>query len=353
MKTLNTLALSLLLTSVSVSAQQAAETTREINAQTTVTRGHIDNILLRMSERRIDSRFNAKDYWAQNDVFRASVDSAMKEFEETLEKKILGKAGMLMDQYNSIYKSKDFSEEQKKVLLKERLNNIRSQFEALTVDYQAAIKKAYTLIPIAFFSTMLEVPSQPLVLNIRKNTSQQVKVSLIANGKLHSSSVKFSIVEQQDKDVYGFLHIDFPKGKAIYDYYEGKYYLSGGAVVDWKNNHVFQTLPGFSIVKGDRHSFDLKQILTLKDFPDLRIRFFQEEVYPTFKGSCQSVICLGLRASDQSTLLSLLKKNIDRFIVMELADGNKLAIGNLNLDVEDKLAYFSMVDYPVQLPFDI
>ena len=59
MKTLNTLALTVLLTSMSVSAQDAAETTREINAQTTVTRGHIDNILQRMNDRRTDSRFNA------------------------------------------------------------------------------------------------------------------------------------------------------------------------------------------------------------------------------------------------------------------------------------------------------
>lgn len=352
MKTLNTLALTVLLTSMSVYAQEAAETTREINAQTTVTRGHIDNIIQRMNDRRMDSRFNAKDYWAQNDAFRSSIDVAMKNFEETLEKGILAKAAYWMDQYNSIYKSKEFSAEQKSILLKQRLENIRNQFAALSTEYQAAQRKVYALIPSALFQTKLEVLNGPMVIDIAEPSDHQLKVRLSGNGRSYQAPLKLSMVGQ--KNYYQDIHVFYPSGKEIIEYNDG-FNTTKNVFDDYHNDYRVKRveLEGYTHVKKNRYSFNFTEFLDLTKMSNLKITFFQKEVFATFKGSCKSQICLGLRASDQASLLSLVKSNLDRTITMKLADGNTLSLRAMNLDVKETSSYLAMVDYPVELPFDI
>jgi hypothetical protein len=102
-----------------------------------------------------------------------------------------------------------------------------------------------------------------------------------------------------------------------------------------------------------RFELDLKKLIPYFALTDFKKKVFQEAIYPTFKGSCKSTICLGLRASDQVTLLVLVKDLIDRNIQMKLSDGQLLSLKGANVFVGTALDHLSMVDYPVELPFDL
>jgi hypothetical protein len=340
MKTFNTLALTMLLTSMSVVAQEAAETTREINAQTTVTRGQIDNIIERVNSTKTDSRFNATDYWAQNQDFKNSVDQTMKTFEETLEKGIFPKAAYWMDQYNSIQISNEFSPNQKEILLKQRLENIKNQFALLSKEYQAALKKVYSLIPSASSqSVKFEVLTPSDTAYIGGDFTRQVKVKLsIANSRSYNTSVTVTFVGQDG--TYKDIQLIYLDTKVVYNI----------------NDYRYGSVPGIfntTNKNGSAVTLDYQKLITFDKLENLKKKVFQEAIYPTFKGSCVSTICLGLRASDQASLLTLVKTNLDRNIKLKLADGNVLTLVGLNLPIEKTLSLLSRVDYPVNLPFDL
>lgn len=80
---------------------------------------------------------------------------------------------------------------------------------------------------------------------------------------------------------------------------------------------------------------------------------FNKIYYPAMKGTCESSICVGLRAGDLLTLMTLIKSQIDRDIKLRLLDGEYLYINGLNFDTTDLSKNLSRVDYPEELPFDL
>lgn len=344
MKTLNTLALTVLLTSMSVSAQEAAETTREINAQTTVTRGHIDNILQRMNERRTDSRFNARDYWAQNPQFKGRVDSALKNFEDELEKGILAKAAYWMNQYNTIATSTEFSPEQKAILLRQRLENIRAQFKTLSQEYQTSLTKVYNIVAGANSKGRFEIltPADKGV-RVSRAFERTVKVRYVDGKTVINSQVKVAMKDGGEVNRFDLV-IDYPGAPLVIK--ASTYYGYGEA----------NTVPG--VTRNDDGRFygvmlDYSTLIDLKRMTTLQNSVFQRFFYPELRKSCQSMICLGLLSADHTALLTLIKTNLDRTIKMTLADGNEVQLMSLQRDISLQMSQLARVDYPEELPFDL
>ena len=310
--------------SSSAFAQNAADTTKEINAQTTITKGHIDNLIAKINDKRVDSNFRASDYWAQNADFKNSIDKAMVEFERVFEKEILPQAAFWMNQYNTVLNSSTFSPDQKEAILKERRINIQNQFKALSAKYKEAISTVYRLIPNIDAGQITYVPAQE-VFEGKKNFTRVSKVYV--DNKL-LTEIKFTSKKQKDRNTLFTFEVE-----------GGKTYSQEGdaGAISWREYK-------YTVNYGHQYSWYYADIMT---------KLYQTVIFPGVRGKCQSSICVGLRSSDQSTLLVLIKKLIDRQIVMKLGDGTALTLDSLDKDITKISELISKVNYPVELPFDI
>lgn len=330
-------------------SDSAIETTQEINAQTTITRGAIDNLLEKINNRQIDTQFNALDYHSQVQAYKNKVEAALVKFEATIAKDVLAKASFWMDQYNAIYKSKDYSPEQKGMLLAQRSVNIKNQFAAISKDYQKAIKEVYTLIPWAEITPQFIATPAVGLYHPTRNSNENVRVDLVFNEKTKVSrtfAVKMkasssnTLFKRYSADLsfeYASKIINTERGYYGYDWEEIKFDKSKTA------DNYYYTSMDFNEIS--------KKTYSLHD--DLISDFYKKIVYPSVKASCKSSICVSLRAADYSSLLVMIKKLIDRNMDVTLADGTKLTIFGSGKDNTVIAKMLSSVDYPEELPFDI
>lgn len=328
--------------------ETAAQTAKEIAAQTNITRGSIDNLLEKINKKTIDTHFNASDYLAQTQAYKNNVEASMKTFEDRLEKEILAKASYWMDQYNAILNSKDISPEQKKVLLSQRRVVITKEFEKLSVDYKKYLKEVYELIPFATTEAKVSIPVKSKVYDLGQykglNLNEKLEAHLLINNKKISSTFfTMSTVAVGGKDAVEVLN-DNRNGYTVElkigeDYnYEFKKNIM-------MNQRTVYTLYFEEIVK---HR-DIKRML----ITSLAEKAYANNFYPTIKGSCKSAICVGLKTGDYSDLSGMIQKLLDRKIEMKLGDGFVLTLENLNLDLSLAQGILSNVNYPEELPFDI
>ncbi len=331
--------------SVANAAPMASDTTKEINAQTTITRGQIDNILDKMNRQNNQSAFKASDYYAQTGAFKENIERVLRNFEDKFEKVILPKAAFWMDQYNSIYSSNEFSSEQKKVLLRERKSHISNQFQAITKEYREALKSVYGLMPRSDFKSPT-FEYFPETLEYRGGTiiKQKIKVKIKLN-----------------EDVAINDEITFEDGKIpnrTITFSDGR-----KETVDASRSGVDSYSYGIDIMEYNpmlsKKYFDVKvnfsKIRWLDDLvmPQREEFIFEKFYYPVMKGTCESSICVGLRAGDLLTLMTLIKSQIDRNISLKLLDGEYLFINGLNFDTTNLSKNLSRVEYPEELPFDL
>ena len=343
----NLIVLGLTLTSLSGWAQSADETSREISAQTTITRGHIDNVLQRISRQRPDSAFRANDFWPQSKDYKAKVEAALTQFEDKLEKDILAKAAYWMDQYNSVYVSLDYSREQKAVLLKQREEFLRNQFVLLSQDYQKALAEVYSLVPQYDLRTEIVFPEPNLKIEIIGGATKKVPVLLKTNKGIEIKST-FSVILENDPNSWADDIYIAPKNTEndSSKWEKREYGEVKGIATDRKKRIGDDTM---------LYVFDFNKVNKYKElnFPDLEDSAYQKLLYPTIKGTCQSSICLGLRAGEFSTLLGSVKTLIDRDMTLTLASGVKLEIKSLNHNIKMISSMLNSVAYPETLPFDI
>ena len=334
MKTLLHMTLATTLLAGSAFAQEMAETTREINAQTTITRTAVENVISRMGSGNAPTQFNANDYKNEAATFRNELDFSMKRFEDRLNKEVLSQAAFWMNQYNSVYASNEFSPAQKELLLKQRLENIVHQFAALSVKYQGIIREAYSLVPNYDLNLSAEMSS--LYFRYDKNNKQTVSVRLKAGTWSERKSVAMN---------YGTNYCENTNSTKMYIplLIEGKAdSICLPYKLDPKNRkHYYVTMTGA----------DVQPLFV--DNENILKQVFQKAAYKKMKGECRTSICMGLKASDLTGLLTLLKTNIDKNISLRLADGNAVTLEGLKLDTAFALKIMARVDYPEQLPFDL
>lgn len=320
-------------------AQDVIQTTSEINAQATITRGNIDNVLERMAESRPSSQFRATDYHAQNSDFQSKLEAALVKFEDTLTKDIFAKAAFWMDQYNSVYASSEFTPEQKAILLAQRMENLKNQFKTLSTEYQAAINKVYGL-----------VPNFDLALNYSKTTSKRicaetdsdsVSVFYSSAGKTVGGKAKIAL-NAYDHDDNDYLDIIL----------DGKMFqqrLYNGQTRSWVS---FDS----QIICKKRYTTVIDFSKMIETYPNLLSGLNSQlypKVYPAIKGKCRSSICLGLRSGDLVNLLTQVKTKIDRNISMKLASGQQVVLVGSNADLKLIQSLLVRTDYPETLPFDL
>lgn len=346
MKTKTTLAI-LAVTATMTSnlwAANAIETTEVINAQTQITKGYIDNLLDQVSQKKMDSQFNAKDYLDQTQEAQNKVEAAMLQFETVLEKDILPKASFWIDQYNAIYKSKDYSEEQKRILLSQRFVNLNKQFDLLSVSYKAAIKNVYGLVPFAKEPITYNLSMNSKSYDPTKNATEVAKMSLAYEGKTYVSQ-NFTMNLKKIDDG-GSATVQFVTADKKVDAKDGSYGFSYDSSQTAKV--LFNKSRWYFVhVDYEKAASDLGVKDSLVD------DMYKKVVYQKIKGSCVSSICVGLKSAEYTNLLIMIRKLIDRDINLKLADGNTLSIESFDNYIDDSLSLLSRVDYPEDLPFDI
>lgn len=323
-------------------AQSVAQTTNEINAQATITRGAIDNVLARMSEGRPNSQFRAIDYHAQNRDFQARLQAALVKFEDTLTKDIFPKAAFWMDQYNSVFASTEFSAEQKRILLEQRLANLRNQFKTLSVDYNKAITEMYKLVPSADLE--LKASKDETKAMCRETDTDSVDVFYKANGRLigKKATFKFTTYDKHDSDR---ISVDL-NGVNLFSDIRGDYTLDNS--VD---------LIDSTECKGGRRVKVGMQVFLEFTAVKSRLNYLREDLYkslyPSLKGQCRSSICIGLRTGDLVNLLTQISTKLDRNIEMRLSSGETVTLTGKRSDLSLIQSMLARTDYPETLPFDI
>lgn len=334
----------LLMTTVA-QAQSIAQTTSEINAQATITRGAIDNVLTRMNEQRPSSQFRATDYHAQNKDFQNRIQKALVKFEDTLTKDIFAKAAFWMDQYNSVYQSTEFSAEQKRILLEQRAVNLKNQFETLSAEYQKAINEVYKLVP---GTDMKIVTSKAKTKQMcRESDSDGFEVYLTSGGKVISqrAKVSFSTFDEGGTDYVSAV----VNGIVVSDGYHGP------NVSLWGYSRIDGTeCKGSRYKDGRRIEVNGQEFITgfAKHFEYLHSSAYRA-TYPAIKGSCRSSICVGLRSGDMVNLLTQISTKLDRSISMKLASGEQVVLKGSRTDLTKIQGMLARTDYPETLPFDI
>jgi hypothetical protein len=330
-------------------SQTVNETSNEINAQTNITRGSIDNLLQRISDKKVDTQFHATDYLDQTQETQNKIEAALTKFETTLEKDILPQASYWMDQYNAIYKSSTYSKEQKGILLDQRLKNINNQFEKLSVSYQAALKGVYALVPYSAVQNDLVVTPAFGSYDRTSTSRETVKAELVVGGNI-VSSIKYDVLLQKQNRGDSQVQVSFTTSKEkitvnTYGRRSGSSvanYISGFDVDNTQSAHKYYFL------KLDYNAIS-KDIVGESLYND----FYSKKLYSAIKGSCKSTICLGLRSGDLINLVVMINKLIDRDITLKLADGSRVYLKALNQNVSLISSLLARVDYPEELPFDI
>lgn len=323
-----------LLTIPSAWTQTAADASKEVDAQITITRGGIDNLIDNMNTKKEDTPFNIEDYLSQTQEFKNKVESILANFENVLEKDILPKAKYLMDQYNFVYASTNYSVEQKQILLPQMKNKATKEFAELTKLYQKSLGDVYALIPNIMVEPRIEVFPKNGTYNIYKDMEQTVTVNYyFGNTKLSSSfNVRLEKVEGTRVRQVVFRNKKTEAGRVL-DYFTG--------VIDSteKKNHV------------NINYVTVVQQLSIST--DLDNRVYNEINYPLYKGSCKTKMCVGLRTGDYSNLAAMINKMLDRDIKLKLVDGTLLEINRLNKYLYYDFINLTRYDYPEELPFSL
>jgi len=322
-------------------AQSLVETSKEIEAQTTIVRGDVDNLIDQMNQNKADALFNTEDYVAQSLDYKNKAETALANFENVLEKDILVKAAFLMNQYNSIYTSSSYSKEQKYVLLADRKLNIIKQFEVLTKEYQKALKDVYSIVPHTLGSYTMKTIPEKYSFKVKKDFKGTFTVELVYEKTKLVKDISVSWMKLNDDSVRSIIY----DGTEIFDVGNG---LQG---VYWGH------YPGVAFaIYSKREYLDLNLLEIaeyLKVEETLRKKLYDNVFYPSFKGSCKSISCIGLRTGDYSNLVSMIKKLLDRDMDLTLADGTKLKIKGLDQRIDNILHELSRINYPENLPFDL
>ena len=344
MKTMlkNTVVLGCLALSSLAQAENTVQTTNEINAQTTITRGAIDNVLERMSQQRPNSAFRATDYWAQNKDFQSKLDKALKTFEDTLVKDIFPKAAFWMDQYNSIYNSTEFTSEQKRILIEQRSLNIKNQFVALSSSYQKAIKALYSMVP--YYDLKFGFSKAFTKHLCIESDSDSFQAYYTSNGKVIGGSTSIGVTTFDETKYYNYVKLSVNSSVVIeemdqgsvpgYGYHQGEE-CKGRSRVSFETASMYNGLGKLKATRTDLYNGAYRA------------------AYPAVKGKCRSSICIGLRTGDLVNLLTQIQTKIDRTITMRLASGETLTLNSAGERTGEIQQMLARVDYPETLPFDI
>lgn len=291
--TLKKLAIGLLFTtSVSGFAAQTPETTAEMEAQITVTKGHIDNLVQEIQNTNVTTDFNARDYWNQLPAFQRKVEQTMIDFENRMESEVFSKVSGLIDQYNKVYLSQSFSKSQKEIILKERKENLSNEFEKLSMRYQELIDDVYklTFANKDAFKGNLILPKQDYwAVKYQSEVTVNYNIQIGSSNKLISKSVNLTNPNCKKSHKCSFnTGIEagrFGKKSRSYITYQMSKYLPAISPVE------FLSKDGYDAV-----------------------------VLPYISSGCQSIICMNLKTADVLSLHELTSDKIDRHIRFKLAD---------------------------------
>lgn len=328
MKTMKTLAMTGLLLSSFVHAQVIGDTTHEINAQTTITRAAIDNVISIVNKPTQPTGFNATDYQGISSRFRMDVEYALKRFESRMQKEIFDPASALISQWNSIHGSTQFSDQQKSVILGQRTENIKVQFKLLSAKYQEILKEVFKMAPVYDLNLTSDISGEHGVSCTHNNDQTSTYQIVVAtNRKLSWKATELKV-------------------KCAGYYGENTELSLGGAtktVMAVKKDGNSRSY--FKVSKLAVHDFLLETMMGKE--------LFQKLIYKPLKGECKSSLCVSLRASDFSTFVTSVNQKMNRWIPLKVASGAQFYIEPLSYDPSFISKAYQIVHYPETLPFDI
>lgn len=314
----------------------AGATQSEIGAHVNVIRDTIEDAIRKMDERKGETDFKMKDYWAQLPGFKKQVALAMDEFRQEMgnEKSgILGRIALVMNRYNSIYASNSFSPEQKTILLKGAYDYITEQMKGIQTEYESAIQRAimkvYGNLPVSIAIEVLESYTTD------KNEAEKFKSKNCSTKKRYFQNyyVGYSNIGYDGKslDTYGFCLYRFrwSDGRTLYEYSDSK-------------ENSYQNIQGYS-----------NKLYDLPAYKVTLVESYKKYFYPLVAKGCKSEICVGMRSGDLVFAHTLLHSSINRDLVFKLASGDVVRLISMKkVDVNFVNQMLSTSEYPVKLPFD-
>ncbi len=353
---IGTLSAILFVNSSYAQTNSTSNTTSIIQAQSQITRGHINNLLEAISKQTNNKNFRVTDYLNQTADFNRAIEEKLVVFQDRLEKEILAPAAHWMDQYNSLYNSKSFSDEQKKVLLNERHEKVLSEFQALSKKYQMLLKEVYSLMPYYNLSFKRTVVPESLSFSPSSNDQGQFNVVYtLSENEIYSFpySVKTTL-ESSSKSGKNNFRIDITSltgsynSKVVKEFKET--HEDSGLIFDTYSFNYYPTLEALPCCTP--RNFERTWYQTGLGL-QANLELYNKILYPYLKGSCQSSICVSLRVADISTLLTMIKSHIDRELVFRLADSRYVSIDALNPNTETFSNFIKTTSYPEPLPFEL
>jgi len=333
-----------------------SDTTSITQAQSQITRGHINNLLEAISKQTNNKNFRVTDYLNQTADFNRTIEEKLMVFQDRLEKEILTPAAHWMNQYNSLYNSKSFSDEQKKFLLNERYEKVISEFQALSKKYQMLLKEVYSLIPYYNLSFKRTVVPESLSFSTSNNDQSQFNVVYtLSENEIYSFPYRVNTIFRSTTQ-WGTnkfrIEITSLTGsynsKVVNDFSETQ--KDSGLIFDTYSFNYYPTLEALPCCTP--RNFERKWYQTDLGL-QANLELYNKILYPYLKGSCQSSICVSLRVADISTLLTMIKSHIDRELAFRLADDRYVSIAGLNPNTETFSKFIETTNYPEPLPFEL
>jgi len=329
-----------------------ADTAEAITEGTSLVSDSINFYIREMENKIATNNYSTRDYFEQLPEFTQKLINSLQEYQSTVGNSntgLLAGLATYMEQYNSIYLSKDISEEQKKIILKSRKDQITSWISSNSTLYHQALRTLFIKVigdlPLAhptfkdfnrgdseiFDKMNCSYSALPYFLNKKKNNyiykEQYISSISSANGKPKLTARSCLYSEGTDNFIY-------EKGK------EHKREFVFKLRTDIANNSSYKT-----------YLYDLTPKALSLGFIDIT-----KVYYPTIKGSCRSEICLGLRVGDLITFIKFFQISLNKDMTFKLLDGSTFKLEAImevkNDNYFDYLIWqLSQTNYPEKLPF--
>ncbi|MEC9282583.1 MAG: hypothetical protein VX642_07715 [Bdellovibrionota bacterium] len=354
---LKTIALSYLLVSSPTFASESPGVTSDVVlSQVEISKAAVESVSRTISEETNLGNFNLRDYKAQVGEFKDKLERALIEFNDIMEYLILNRTKELVDHYNSIYHSPNFSNEQKRVILKKQFQEITNEMNELSQRYQEAIRILLSstgdfLFDYEFrgYDLSSDEPSKAEKIIkkwARENGLHDSKYHVIHYPQFLKSGVEHKPTKKRDRSSWNYSELtDFSKSSwKVEDFKNGLRYQKSlfhkPSNSTWGSlyRNYSQTIPN--------------DVLFLPHLIEQDADQYYSHQFSIIRGTCESQLCVGLRGADILLFFKEVREKLDLEMIFELADGNFITLQNYKFS-EYLVAYFvGRTDFPVELPFD-
>ncbi|MFK8137223.1 MAG: hypothetical protein AB8E15_02580 [Bdellovibrionales bacterium] len=306
----------------SFATNSISNATQVLGAQLDVTKDKINNLITQLENRQETSGFKVNDYYRVAPVLQRDAELALEEFEFALENKIMPRLKFWMERYNSIFESSGLTKTQIDAVSSSQYQLLLAQVELISKIYQDEIFKIYQAMGNFIFDYWIKRYSYE---QIRKDKGLKRKFKNLV-GK-NDSVLIFTPMRLQ----------------------------SGLGQIDAIGDSVIRSKRFYSNLK-PRFITDLSPSSTehyLKNkFPESFYKDFNNEIFDKISLSCESQLCVGLRAADLAFFIDMVRQNIDRPIHFSIRGGRGISLQPLRLNTSIISVFLKELNYPISLPLE-